>query len=72
MSKPRTVLDEIAEMWEEKLPPHQVNRLGTRIHEWDDDARWFAGAFARILRNNGHEMASDFLREVSMDESEAR
>ena len=57
-NRPKTVLEVLAEMWCEDFPQDLVTG-------WNDDARWFAGAYAKLLRAEGHEMASDYLRRLS-------
>lgn len=64
-TQPKTVLESVADRWLEGLPPHTTNEGGVRVHDWYDDARWFAAAYADVLRNEGHEIASDRLRDIS-------
>lgn len=63
---PLTVIESIAERWTENPPPTTWDdEIGMQSHKWEDDARWFAEAYANILRSAGYEIASDYLRRIS-------
>ena len=64
-NKPKTVLETIAEKWCRDFPLIADKEGPLQVHEWNDDAKWFAAVYAGILRDAGHEIASDFLRSIS-------
>lgn len=63
--RPKTVLEVLGDRWCRDFPRIADKEGPLQVHEWNDDAKWFAAAYAELLRNAGHEIASDFLRNIS-------